>query len=254
MAVPHDSASKFQEYARPEMLVSTDWLAEHLDDPGLVVAESDEDVLLYETGHIPGAVKVDWHTELNDPVVRDYAGVYAGADLGLRPVRHALDVTGTPDTTRPELTHLALSTTRVDSRRHAANVHVWATLQETGAAPRQLTMVGPTGRTVALDGHAGTDDFSGTVVIRRVQKAVLAIPQRATFEALDKRYVYVVDEGDVAHRREVVVRTEVDDLFLVKAGLVPGERIVVDGVRQVRDGGKVESEGRAPEKAGTAPK
>jgi thiosulfate/3-mercaptopyruvate sulfurtransferase len=72
MAVPHDSASKFQEYARPEVLVSTDWLAEHLDDPGLVVAESDEDVLLYETGHIPGAVKLDWHTELNDPETRDY--------------------------------------------------------------------------------------------------------------------------------------------------------------------------------------
>ena len=72
MTVPHDPASKFGEYARPEMLVSTDWLAEHLDDPGLVVAESDEDVLLYETGHIPGAVKLDWHTELNDPVTRDY--------------------------------------------------------------------------------------------------------------------------------------------------------------------------------------
>ena len=40
--------------------------------PGLVVVESDEDVLLYETGHIPGAVKIDWHTDLNDPVVRDY--------------------------------------------------------------------------------------------------------------------------------------------------------------------------------------
>ena len=54
------------------MIVSTEWVAEHLDDPGLVVAESDEDVLLYETGHIPGAVKLDWHTELNDPVTRDY--------------------------------------------------------------------------------------------------------------------------------------------------------------------------------------
>ncbi len=72
MALPFDSAPKFGEYARPEMLVSTGWLAEHLDDPGLVVAESDEDVLLYETGHIPGAVKLDWHTELNDPVTRDY--------------------------------------------------------------------------------------------------------------------------------------------------------------------------------------
>jgi thiosulfate/3-mercaptopyruvate sulfurtransferase len=48
MALPYDSAPKFQEYARPEMLVSTGWLAEHAGDPGLVVAESDEDVLLYE--------------------------------------------------------------------------------------------------------------------------------------------------------------------------------------------------------------
>jgi thiosulfate/3-mercaptopyruvate sulfurtransferase len=72
MAVPNDSASKFQEYARPEMLVSTDWLADHAGDAGLVVAESDEDVLLYETGHIPGAVKLDWHTELNDQQTRDY--------------------------------------------------------------------------------------------------------------------------------------------------------------------------------------
>nr|BFE64285.1 sulfurtransferase [Dactylosporangium thailandense] len=59
-------------YAHPERVVSTDWLAEHLGEPGLVVVESDEDVLLYDTGHIPGAVKVDWHTELNDQVTRDY--------------------------------------------------------------------------------------------------------------------------------------------------------------------------------------
>jgi thiosulfate/3-mercaptopyruvate sulfurtransferase len=72
MALPHDSAPKFQDYAHPEMLVSTEWLASRAGDPGLVVAESDEDVLLYETGHIPGAVKLDWHTELNDPVTRDY--------------------------------------------------------------------------------------------------------------------------------------------------------------------------------------
>jgi thiosulfate/3-mercaptopyruvate sulfurtransferase len=72
MSAEFDSAVKFAEYAHPERLVTTDWLAEHLGQPGLVVVESDEDVLLYETGHIPGAVKVDWHTELNDPVVRDY--------------------------------------------------------------------------------------------------------------------------------------------------------------------------------------
>jgi thiosulfate/3-mercaptopyruvate sulfurtransferase len=53
-------------------LVTTAWLAENLTTPGLAIVESNEDVLLYETGHIPGAIKVDWHTELNDPVVRDY--------------------------------------------------------------------------------------------------------------------------------------------------------------------------------------
>jgi thiosulfate/3-mercaptopyruvate sulfurtransferase len=66
------SNPKFQEYAHPGRLVTADWLEQRLGQPGLVVVESDEDVLLYETGHIPGAVKVDWHTELNDPVVRDY--------------------------------------------------------------------------------------------------------------------------------------------------------------------------------------
>ncbi|MEQ3550690.1 sulfurtransferase [Pseudonocardia nematodicida] len=72
MAVANDSDPKLAEYAHPERLVTTSWLADHLKDPGLVVVESDEDVLLYDTGHIPGAVKVDWHTELNDPVTRDY--------------------------------------------------------------------------------------------------------------------------------------------------------------------------------------
>ncbi len=72
MPVAADPAPQFRDYAHPERLVSTDWLAENLGTPGLVVVESDEDVLLYETGHIPGAVKIDWHTELNDPVTRDY--------------------------------------------------------------------------------------------------------------------------------------------------------------------------------------
>jgi thiosulfate/3-mercaptopyruvate sulfurtransferase len=72
MSVPLDASAKFAEYAHPEVLVSTAWLAENKDLPGLVVVESDEDVLLYETGHIPGAVKIDWHTDLNDPVTRDY--------------------------------------------------------------------------------------------------------------------------------------------------------------------------------------
>ena len=73
MPVETDTSSeKFAEYAQPGRLVTGEWLEARLGRPGLVVVESDEDVLLYETGHIPGAVKVDWHTELNDPVVRDY--------------------------------------------------------------------------------------------------------------------------------------------------------------------------------------
>lgn len=60
------------EYVHPEMLVETGWVAEHLNDPNIRIVESDEDVLLYDVGHVPGAVKVDWHTELNDPIIRDY--------------------------------------------------------------------------------------------------------------------------------------------------------------------------------------
>ncbi|MBW7882459.1 MAG: sulfurtransferase [Caldilineaceae bacterium] len=62
------------EYAHPEVLVSTEWMADHLNDPDIRLVESNEDVLLYETGHIPGAVNIDWHNDLNDPVVRDYIG------------------------------------------------------------------------------------------------------------------------------------------------------------------------------------
>ena len=78
MAVTSDDSLKFQQYAHPDRLVSTEWLAARIEDgtarPGgdLVVVESDEDVLLYDTGHIPGSVKVDWHNDLNDPLMRDY--------------------------------------------------------------------------------------------------------------------------------------------------------------------------------------
>ena len=61
---------KISKYASPEALVTTEWLAENLD--AVTVVESNEDILLYDTGHIPGAVKLDWHTELNDQVRRDY--------------------------------------------------------------------------------------------------------------------------------------------------------------------------------------
>ena len=61
-------------YAHPEALVSTDWVAEHQKDPGIRLVESNEDPLLYSSGHIPGAVEVDWTRDLNHPVQRDYLG------------------------------------------------------------------------------------------------------------------------------------------------------------------------------------
>ncbi len=69
------------DYAHPEYLVDTNWVAEHLNDPNVRIVESDEDYLLYETGHIPGAVKVDWFTTLQDPVERDFLSKQAFEDL-----------------------------------------------------------------------------------------------------------------------------------------------------------------------------
>jgi thiosulfate/3-mercaptopyruvate sulfurtransferase len=79
--------TSFEQYAHPERLVSTAWLAEQIDagrvggPDGIVVLESDEDVLLYDTGHIPGALKLDWHQDLNDPVQRDYVGAEQFAEV-----------------------------------------------------------------------------------------------------------------------------------------------------------------------------
>ncbi len=77
MATVFDSDPKFMNYAHPERLVTTGWVAERLspDHPEagtFVLLESNEDVLLYDIGHIPGALKIDWHLDLNDPIGRDY--------------------------------------------------------------------------------------------------------------------------------------------------------------------------------------
>jgi len=81
VSFPSDPSPELAGYAHPERLVTTEWLEAHKGTEGLVVLESNEDVLLYDTGHIPGAIKIDWHTELNDPVVRDYLEGEAFADL-----------------------------------------------------------------------------------------------------------------------------------------------------------------------------
>ena len=70
--VQSQSAPAAGGYANPDVLVETEWVAAHLDDPKVRLVESDEDVLLYEIGHIPGAVKLDWHTDQQSQLIRDF--------------------------------------------------------------------------------------------------------------------------------------------------------------------------------------
>jgi membrane fusion protein (multidrug efflux system) len=90
---------------------------------------------------------------------------------------------------------------------------------------------------------------TGNVLIRRTLKGAVVIPQRATFEILDKRYVFVVGADGVVRQREITVQHEQDDIFLVGKGLSADDRIVLEGVRQVKDGDHVECEYRKPEEA-----
>ena len=70
-AAPTGTATQ-SDYAHPEVLVDTEWVAQHLNDPNVRIVEADEDPLLYEVGHIPNAVKLDWHTDVQDPLRRDF--------------------------------------------------------------------------------------------------------------------------------------------------------------------------------------
>jgi membrane fusion protein (multidrug efflux system) len=110
---------------------------------------------------------------------------------------------------------------------------------ETGNIPFRADFPNPNG----LLRHGQT----GKVLIHSVLKDAIVIPQRATFEVLNKRYVYVVDKDDVVHQREVAIQNEIDDIFVVNKGVGVGDRIVLEGIREVHDGEKVEYEFRQPE-------
>ncbi len=86
------SAIADRGYVNPDVLVSTDWVAEHLKDPKVRLVESNEDTLLYSSGHVPGAVHVDWTADLNEQIPRDYVGREAFEQLMSR-------IGVTPDTT-----------------------------------------------------------------------------------------------------------------------------------------------------------
>jgi membrane fusion protein (multidrug efflux system) len=90
---------------------------------------------------------------------------------------------------------------------------------------------------------------TGTIKIRRTLKDAVVIPQRATFERLDKRYVWVVGEDDVVQQRLITIKHELDDIFVVDSGLEVKDKIVLEGVREVEDGKKIEFEFRSPDDA-----
>lgn len=91
---------------------------------------------------------------------------------------------------------------------------------------------------------------TGTVLIHQTLNNALVIPQRAVFEILDKRYVYVVGEDKVVHQRLIATEHGLEDIFVIKSGLDVKDKIVLEGVREVHDGDKVEeSEFRKPEEA-----
>jgi membrane fusion protein (multidrug efflux system) len=89
---------------------------------------------------------------------------------------------------------------------------------------------------------------TGTVLISRVQRGATVIPQRAVFEILAKRYVYIVGEDNVVRQREIVVANELEDIYLIQEGIDVKDKIVLEGIRQVRDGETVHYEFEAPEK------
>jgi membrane fusion protein, multidrug efflux system len=90
---------------------------------------------------------------------------------------------------------------------------------------------------------------TGTILIHRTLKNALVIPQRATFELLDKRYVWVVDEHDKAHQTLITIKHELEDVFVIDSGIGVGAKIVLEGVRDVEQDATVEYEFRKPEEA-----
>jgi membrane fusion protein, multidrug efflux system len=110
---------------------------------------------------------------------------------------------------------------------------------ETGNIPFRADFPNPNG----LLRHGQT----GNVLIHRTLKNALVIPQRATFEILDKQFVFAVDKEGVVHQREITIQNELDDIFVIKKGLAANEKIVLDGIQQVRDGEKVDGEFHRPE-------
>jgi membrane fusion protein (multidrug efflux system) len=102
---------------------------------------------------------------------------------------------------------------------------------ETGNIPFRATFPNPKG----LLRHGET----GNVLVDAPIKNAILIPQKATFEVLDKKYVYVVDKDNIARVRQITVSAEMPDIFVVSEGLTPNDKILLEGLRKVKDNDKI---------------
>lgn len=111
---------------------------------------------------------------------------------------------------------------------------------ETGNIPFRATFPNPKG----LLRHGET----GSILVEAEYNNALLIPQKATFEILDKKYVFVIDSAETVHLREIKVEAEMQDLYIVQSGLNKSEKILLEGLRKVRDGDMIDTEYLTPEK------
>lgn len=89
---------------------------------------------------------------------------------------------------------------------------------------------------------------TGNILMTAPMRNALLIPQKATFEILEKRYVFVVDKDNVVRQREITVSAEMPDIYVVKSGLKENERILLEGIRKVKDKDKITCEYEEPNK------
>lgn len=109
---------------------------------------------------------------------------------------------------------------------------------ETGNIAFRATFPNPNG----LLRHGET----GNILMEVPLKDVLIIPQKATFEILEKKFVYVLDENNVVHSREIVIGAEMEDLYAISSGLTKSDKILLEGLRKVQDNDKINFEYKEP--------
>lgn len=87
---------------------------------------------------------------------------------------------------------------------------------------------------------------TGNIQMSIPYKNALLIPQKATFEVLEKHYVFVVDKNNVAHQKEVSIAGEMPDLYAIKDGLTPNDKIIIEGIRKVKNNERIKFEYQDP--------